>query len=144
MKITIEFDDWDEMEQFRISGRKPRTKKDDVVEEIVTEPISTVTVTPAPTPPPPQNFTPPAVHGFPGGNGGAPTVHPLVTAILTRIDSALSSSGQSADQIVQWFRQQIGPGAENATLEQIRQVFIPRMTEVQLKQLAPQLGIREA
>jgi hypothetical protein len=94
---------------------------------------------------PPQTFAPPAVAmhpaGFPGANGAAaPSPHPLVTAILARIDGAVAS-GQPADAIVTWFRQQIGADAANATLDQLKQIFIPRMSEAQLHQIAPQLGV---
>jgi hypothetical protein len=60
---------------------------------------------------------------------------------LARIDSAVGS-GQPAEAIVTWFRQQIGPDAANASLDQLKQVYIPRMSEAQLKQIAPQLGIQ--
>jgi hypothetical protein len=67
-------------------------------------------------------------------------IHPLAEAIIAKIDGAITS-GQPADSIVTWFRQQIGPEAANATIDQLKQVFIPRMQEMQLKQIAPQLGI---
>lgn len=139
MKIVVEFESWEEMEQFRVSGKKTRGKgaKEEVEEQV--EPTAAST---------PQTFAPSAAatqpqQGFPGGNSGAPAAaatSPLVTAILARIDGAISS-GQPADNVVTWFRQQIGPEAANATLEQIKQIFVPRMTEQQLKQIAPQLGI---
>lgn len=134
MKIIMEFENWAEMEEFRTSGKKTRVKgaKEEVEEQqIAPDPVSVLAV------------AAPLSQGFPG-NSGSPatvTIHPLVTAILARIDGAVSS-GQSTDAVVTWFRQQIGPEAANATLDQIKQVFVPRMTEQQLKQIAPQLGIQ--
>jgi hypothetical protein len=161
MKIEVTFDSWEEMEAFRTSGKKTRGKgqKDDadVTVEEVTEKVAAMNAQMATQPPvsaavhtlEPQTFTPPATAvqppaGFPGTNGATPppsTQHPLVSAIQSRIDGAIAS-GQPADAIVTWFRQQIGPEAANATLDQIKQVFIPRMSEAVLKQIAPQLGIQ--
>jgi hypothetical protein len=141
VKIIVEFDGMEEFEAFRTSGRKARSgkAKDDepaAVEETAqairdAQPLQ---APPVPPPPPPPAAT---IHSFPGTNSGA---HPLVAAILTRIDRAIMD-GQPADNVVMWFRQQIGPDAKDATLEQIKQVFIPKMSEMQLTQLAPLLGI---
>jgi hypothetical protein len=152
MKITVEFDTWEEMEIFRTSGKKTRGKSQMADEsptaDEVAEKQAQMVATQAP--PQAQAFQPPTAvtaqpqpsQGFPGGNGAAPApAHPLVAAILARIDGAVGS-GQPADAIVTWFRQQIGPDAANASLDQLKQVFIPRMTETQLKQIAPQLGIQ--
>lgn len=150
MKITVEFDTWEEMEIFRTSGKKTRGKSqtaDEVTVEEVTEKVAQMNTlgTQAGTAQAfqqPQPVVAQPAQGFPGANGAAPPpTHPLVTAILARIDGAVGS-GQPAEAIVTWFRQQIGPDAANATLDQLKQVFIPRMTEVQLKQIAPQLGIQ--
>lgn len=144
MKIICEFESMEEFEAFRVSGKKTRTKKEEVEEAVElqaskADPTVTVTPTSAPQPIAPVPAPPPApMHGFPGGNGNQ---DPRVTQILARIDGALSS-GQSTDNIVTWFRQQIGPEAANATLEQIKQVFIPRLTEAQLNQIAPLLGFQ--
>lgn len=158
MKIIVEFDSMEDFEAFRISGKKTRSKSQMSEVEEATE-LQASRANPADTRPPQieqaaqairdaqplQGFAPPPhgnVHSFPGGSGnsGTPQAHPLVTAILARIDGAVAS-GQPADAVVTWFRQQIGPDAANATLDQIKQVFIPRMSEQQLKQIAPQLGI---
>jgi hypothetical protein len=137
MKITIEFDNWEEMEVFRSSGKKTRGKaKDEEQVEDVAQAITNAQPLQQPPSPPPTA----TVHNFPGGNSGSTQVHPLVTAILARIDGAVSS-GQSTDAVITWFRQQIGPDAANATLEQIKQIFIPRMSKAQLEQIAPLLGI---
>jgi len=151
MKITIEFENWDEMETFRTSGKKSRGRKGDVEDAPTVDEVRDAVAanTPQQQQPPAaqpaqQQFAPPP-GGFPGANGQMPSpsqVHPLVTAILARIDGAIQT-GQSMDAIVTWFRQQIGPEAANATLDQIKQVFVPRMPEAQLKQIAQPLGIQE-
>jgi hypothetical protein len=146
MKLIVEFDSMEEFEQFRVSGKATRKRTKDEVEETATEPARQAAPPPQPAPAVQPISTPPDVQqamtsGFPGGNGQmAPVVNPIVAAIHARIDGAVST-GQSVDDIVKWFRQQIGPEAAQATLDQIRNIFIPRMTEIQLKQLAPQLGI---
>ena len=67
-------------------------------------------------------------------------MHHLAAAIIGKIDGALAS-GQPVEAIVNWFRQQIGAEAANATLEQIKNVIIPRLPEAHLRLIAPQLGI---
>lgn len=153
-KIIVEFDSMEEFEAFRSSAKKTRGKSQMSEVEEATE-LQASRTNPADTrlapaeqaaqairdAQPVQSFTPPAQGGFPGGNSGNAPVHPLVTAILARIDGAVTG-GQSTDAIITWFRQQIGPDAANASLDQIKQVFIPRLSEAQLKQIAPQLGIQ--
>jgi hypothetical protein len=136
-KITIEFDTWEEVEQFRVSGKATRRSKKDEAEPIEETAQAIRDAQPLAAQPAQTFASAPAQQGFPGGNSGT---HPLVSAILARIDGAIGS-GQPADAIVTWFRQQIGPEAKDATLDQIKQIFVPRMTDAQLKQIAPQLGI---
>jgi hypothetical protein len=148
MKISVEFDTWEEMELFRTSGKKTRgkAKDDEVTVEEVTEKVAQMNTAAATTLGTQANntFQPvpsPVAQGFPGGNGAAAPMHPLATAVIGKIDGAIGS-GQPTESIAAWFRSQIGPDAAQATLDQIKQVFIPRMTEAQLKQIAPQLGIQ--
>ncbi len=137
MRITVDFDTWDEMEAFRTSGKKTRTKKEeaaDIAEE-------TAVATPSA---PVQGFTAPVVpvQGFPGSMPPAApaAVNPIVAQIIAKVDGALSS-GQSPDNVLNWFRQKIGPDAAQATLDQIKTVYLPRMNDAQLKTLAPMFGI---
>jgi hypothetical protein len=164
MKITVEFDTWEEMELFRTSGKKTRGKSQMTEVEEAVE-VQAAKADPTVTRPPQIEQTAQAIRdaqplqtaqntfaaqvapqpqpqGFPGANGPTPPPpsNPLVAAIVARIDGAINS-GQAVEAIVNWFRQQIGPDAANATLDQIKQVFVPRLTEAQLKQIAPQLGI---
>jgi hypothetical protein len=141
MKISVEFDSMEEFEAFRTSGKKTRTKGQVDTEE--TMPATAVAAV-ATQPAAPQFVAPPS-HGFPGAatNGATPppqTVHPLVSAILNRIDGSIAT-GQTEEAIMAWFRQQIGPDAAQATLDQLKQIILPRMSEAQLRQIAPQLGI---
>ncbi len=137
MKVIVEFESWVELEEFRTSGKKTRGKKEEAADEAVE-------VVAANTPLPPQpSFTPPVqpVAGFPGANGAAPpAVNPLAVAIAAKADNAIAG-GQSAEQVLNWFRGQIGPDAASATWEQIKSVYLPRLPEAQLKTIAPQLGI---
>ena len=163
MRINIEFDSWEEMELFRTSGKKTRGKSQMTEVEEAVE-LQASRANPADTRPPPQieqtaqairdaqplqtaqntfaaQVAPQPPQGFPGNSGHMPSPdNPLIAAILARIDGAIGS-GQSSDAIVTWFRQQIGPEAAQATLDQIKQIFVPRLTEAQLRQIAPQLGI---
>jgi hypothetical protein len=145
MRITIDFDNWDEMEAFRTSGRKTRTKKEEAAEAAEEQ----AAAPPAITPGPPATFTPPvtpvavtpAPQGFPGANGtAAPAVNPLAIAIADKADNAIAG-GQDANAVLMWFRQTIGPDATNATWDQIKSVYLPRLPNEQLVKIAPQLGI---
>jgi len=139
MRITIDFDTWDEMIAFTTSGKKTRTKKEEAADDAAEQPT-----------PPAATFTPPvavqAPQGFPGSTAlAAPAppaapVNPIVAQIVAKVDGALSG-GQSPDNVLNWFRQQIGPDAANATLDQVKTVYLPRMSEAQLKTLAPMFGI---
>ena len=131
------FDSIDEVKAFvnQLKGTRGKKGEDD-------EPVA------APAAPPvggqpqmPQAFTAPQPalnSGFPGVASSAP--NPLVGQIITKLDGALAS-GQSVDMMTNWFRNLLGPDAAQANLDQIRTVFIPRLPELQLKQLAQQVGI---
>lgn len=153
MRITIDFDSWDEMEAFRTSGKRTRGSKKDGSDD------AAETVTPPPPQSPAPAFNPPATQaptgfgataqpaqpasaatGFPAA-GAAPALHPLAKAIIDRADSAISS-GQPAGPVLDWFKTQIGPDAKDANWDQMKSVYIPRLSEVQLRQIAPQLGVQ--
>lgn len=70
-----------------------------------------------------------------GATGLAPEVLALVTRITTRIDGAIAS-GQPADQVLAWFRGQCGPEAAGATMDQIKQVFLPKAAMPTLENIA--------
>lgn len=70
-----------------------------------------------------------------GATGPAPEVLALVQRISAKIDGAIAG-GQPAESVVTWFRTQCGPEAANYTLDQIKQVALPRMAQVGLEQIA--------
>jgi len=83
--------------------------------------------------------------GFPGqGSGSAfpaagasvsPEVDALVKRIVVKIDGAVAG-GQPVEAVAAWFRTQAGPEAANATLEQIKTVFLPKMPMAALQNVA--------
>jgi hypothetical protein len=78
-------------------------------------------------------FSPPAA--FPIGPGTDPAVMALVGRINTRIDGAIAS-GQPADQVLTWFRGQCGAEAGNATMDQIKANFLPKLSMAALENIA--------
>ncbi len=143
MRITVDFDSMEEFEAFKVSGKKTRGKKGEEAAEETAADVNVVQGGQPVMPQAMQGFTPPAtaipMQGFPGAVA-APQVNPLVPQIITKLDGAIAT-GQNAEQITNWFRNLLGPDAATATLDQIKQVFIPRLAEPQLKQLAQQVGI---
>lgn len=130
------FDSIEEVKTFVGQLKGTRGKKGEDDNEPATAPVGG-----QPVMPPAMGFAPPqtAVQGFPGA-AAAPAVNPLVGQIIGKLDGALAS-GQSVDQMTNWFRNLLGPDAANASLDQIKQIFLPRLAEPQLKQLAQQVGI---
>lgn len=153
------FDSIDEVKDF-ISNLKTTRKgknagNDDEGSETTTASVNTAPVTgPAPTGAAPAPLQPPTdagpmaaptAFGFPGGpvnpaptatpSGPSPEVKALVDKIVPRIDAALQS-GQPVEAVTNWFRSQCGPEAANATLDQIKQVFLAKLTVAQLDSIA--------
>ncbi len=135
MKITVEFENEAE---FKARIKNPRGGKDD-------EPLTNNTA-PAPLQPPqgqPAAFQPGATAAFnppQGGNfPGAPSIDSagaaIVGRIVTRIDGAIAS-GQPADAVLTWFRGQCGAEAASATMDQIKQVFLPKLAMPTLENIA--------
>lgn len=155
MRITIDFDSWDEMEAFRTSGKRTRGGKkdgsDDAAETVTPPPATSGQIgAPAFNPPATQATTgfgataqpapgASATTGFPAA-GAAPAIHPLAKAIIDRADSAINA-GNPVGPVLDWFKTQIGPDAKDANWDQMKSVYIPRLSEVQLRQIAPQLGV---
>ena len=85
--------------------------------------------------PPPAAFTPPA-NPFPPPQGAVdPVVTGLVQRIVARIDGAIAS-GQPADAVLSWFRGQCGAEASAATMEQIKTVFLHKLAQPGLENIA--------
>lgn len=83
-----------------------------------------------------------AVGGFPGtapaGNvapGPSEAVMNLVQRIGARMDAAIAG-GHNANDALNWMRQQCGAEAAQATFDQIKQVYLPKLPESQLGEIA--------
>lgn len=137
--MQLIFDSVDEVRAFVKNDLKgQRGKKDE------DEGTGTTGTAPPPLMPPqgqPGGFQPqpqfsPPPNQFPGG---APAIDPAVQAIVARIiakvDGAIQG-GQPADTVLTWFRSQCGAEAANATLDQIKQVFLARLAMPSLEQIA--------
>lgn len=102
---------------------------------------------PAPIQPPqgqPGTFNPGGAMSFPSGgaamSGPSPEVLALVQRIAARIDWCLTPApqggGQDAGSILTWFRGQCGAEAANYTMDQIKQVALPRAAMPTLNDIA--------
>ena len=116
-------------------------------------------VAPAPLPPPAAGFTGGAAGfagAFPagiqatsspfGGNAASGPSHEvlaLATRIATKIDGALAS-GQNPDAALQWLRtESVRLGfaeAASATMDQIKSIFLPKMTQPALENICKLTG----
>lgn len=161
MKVTLQFDSLEEFDEFRgdndggtATGEKPtrtrRSRKGAGVGAQVPDPApiptgglpgpetaaAIATQMPATTAP---TF---AVGGFPGtapaGNvapGPSEAVMNLVQRIGARMDAAIAG-GHNANDALNWMRQQCGAEAAQATFDQIKQVYLPKLAESQLNDIA--------
>jgi hypothetical protein len=140
MKITVEFDS---EEEFKSRIKNPRGKGDP-------EPGAGAgqvgQQAPTPLMPPqqfgvtqvqPTAFTPP--QAFPGTPTIDPAVMALVQRIATRLDAVIAQ-GQPVDTALGWLRGQCGAEASAATMDQIKTVFLPKLTAVGLEQIAKLIG----
>ena len=137
--MKLEFDSLEELQEFTKKLKGTRRGKDDA--DDAPQPVQQA---PAPIMPPQTGFAPAAQQAaagpFGGNSGGpAPEVMALVGRITAKLDSALAS-GQPADAALNWFRQQCGAGAEAATLDQIKTVFLPRLQVPALENIAKLMG----
>lgn len=71
--------------------------------------------------------------------GPAPEVLALVNRINVRLDAALMA-GQPTEQALDWFRKQCGPEAAAATMEQIKTVFLAKLSVPALENIAKQMN----
>lgn len=138
------FDSIEEVKEFvgNLKGKRgPKGESDE-------QPAGTQTA-PAPLRPPQGGNVPafspttqptfqPPQGGFPGGPVIDPAIANLVQRIGVRIDGAIAS-GQAADTVLKWFREQCAPvdsSATNASLDQIKHVFLAKLTLPSLEQIA--------
>lgn len=90
---------------------------------------------------------PGATSGFPGMPQGqmvqTPGVDPAALALAQRIgartDTAIAS-GQAADGALTWLRNFCGPESAQATLDQVKAVFLPRLPVPKLEEIAKMMG----
>ncbi len=145
--MKLEFDSIDEVKAFYAQLKGTRGKKGD---DDAPETSQTTVQVPAPLQPPvthapfnPQQatgFTAPAASGFPGAPVVDPAVQGLVDRIVTRADTLLKSGQGNAEQMLTWFRSQCGPEAAQATMDQIKTVFLPKASTTLLDQIAKLTG----
>jgi hypothetical protein len=85
-----------------------------------------------------QGFAPVA-NPFPPATGGDPAIAALVHRIGVGIDTQLAR-GSDPNNALTWFRQQCGPEAAAATMDQIKTVFLPRLPIAALENIAKLTG----
>lgn len=146
--MRLSFDSIEEVKEFVTQLKGTRGKKGDVDEGVAAQGSA-----PAPLAPPTgtqPGFNPGATTGFAplaGGAAtlgafpaaGAPTVAPEVVALVNRIKAVVDSAvakGQPVDQMLGWFRGQCGPEAASYTMDQIKDVALPKMAVPALEQMA--------
>ncbi len=152
--MRLSFDSIDEVKEFVKGLKGTRGGKNDA-EDAATEKLQTGNA-PAPIMPPAgavAGFNPQAGFaptGAPAFNPGAaqtgpdPAVLALVQRVSARIDWSIApppnGAGQPADQVLTWFRSQLGPETANYTLDQIKQNALPRAAVPTLEGIAKLMG----
>lgn len=92
--------------------------------------------------PAPQSTAFPSAPAFSSPSGVAPEIQAVVGRIVTRTD-ALIAGGQPADAILNWFRGECtkaGQDASSATLDQIKTVILPKLSQPLLENFAKLIG----
>ena len=72
--------------------------------------------------------------------GPAPEVVALVQRITAKMDAAVQSGQTDVNQMLTWFRGQCGPEAAAATLDQIKQNFLYKLTMPALEGIAKMMA----
>jgi hypothetical protein len=143
--MKLEFNSIEEVKEFVAQLKGTRGKKGDGDGEAVTGgPQAPAPVMP---PPPPAAFQgpsatqgfAPAAAPFPPATGGDPAIAALVHRIGVGIDTQLAR-GSDPNNALTWFRQQCGPEAATATMDQIKAVFLPRLPVPALENIAKLTG----
>jgi hypothetical protein len=134
--MRLSFDSIEEVKEFVKGLKGTRGGKADADDEPKGQ-------APAPLQPPaggmPNFAGPGAATGFPGGAGLDPALQAVVTRIVTKLDASLAA-GNSAEAALTWFRSHFGPEAAQATLDQIKQVFLARLPVATLENIAKMMG----
>ena len=79
------------------------------------------------------------------GPVASPEVLALLTRITGRVDALIAgtvpgTAPQAPDKVLEWLRSQLGPEAAMASMEQVKAVFMPRLTQPALEQIAKLIG----
>lgn len=142
--MELKFSSIDEVKEFVSQLKGTRGKKgdgDDAPTTLAPAPIPVPTTAAthfAPQPNVSTGFTPTAA--FPGAASAiAPEVAALVQRINMSIDGAING-GQSAEACVSWFRQRIGTEAASATLDQIKNQLLAKLSVAHLQEIAKLMG----
>lgn len=147
--MRLSFDSIEEVKEFVAGLKGTRGKKGEGESEAATGTV------PPPMQPPaggvasfnPTGFAPqgqpagqPGAFPAAGASGPDPAVLALAQRINARIDWCLTPApnggGQQADNILAWFRSQLGGEAANYTMDQIKQVALPRASVPTLENIA--------
>lgn len=95
----------------------------------------------------PASFNPGAATGFnPAGAqvGPTPEVLAMVQKVVARIDWCLApppqGQGQPVEKVVEWFRNQLGAETAGYTMDQIKQVALPRAPLPVLENINKMMG----
>lgn len=149
--MELKFFSIEEVKEFVASLKGTRGgKKGDDAEEVKGN-------APPPLPPPAHQ-----TQGFPGSGGfvppaggatqtggafpaaaapnSAPEAHPHVARIIAGIEKSLQG-GTDVNNMLNWFRSQCGAEAANATLDQIKTVFIPKQSPAVLENIVKLMGV---
>jgi hypothetical protein len=146
--MKLEFSSVEEVKEFvaQLKGSQGRRGAKGDAEE-----GASTNQTPAPVMPPaapstgfgsaPSQFS----SGFPGaGAGHAPASSPEVTELVRRVNAKIDgavASGQPTDAVLGWFRQRCeGVGGAAATLDQIKAVYLPKLSIAHLEETAKLMG----
>jgi hypothetical protein len=146
--MKFEFNSIEELKEFVAQLKGTRGKKGDGDGEANPSPQAPAPVMPPAGAPAFQGagatqglaFTPPpAASPFPATAGGDPHITALVQRISAGIDTQLAR-GSDPNNALTWFRQQCGPEAAAATMDQIKAVFLPRLPLAALENIAKLTG----
>ena len=140
------FDSIEEVKEFVGSLKGTRGKKGDTEDGAAAAHAVPAPMMPPANPAPGAFAPPPAATGFPtvpAPFGAAVTHAPEVVALVARIGAKLDAalaSGQPADAALAWFRQRCGPEAAAATIDQIKMVYLAKLSVANLEETAKLLG----
>lgn len=153
--MRLSFDSIDEVREFVKGLKGTRGGKNDIDEGATAGGLATAQRGGAPAPRMPDTASAsfptadfPGAGAAPGGagypaagvTGPGPEVVALVQRIAAKIDWAMQPSpnggGQPADAILNWFRGQCGPETASYTMDQIKQVALPRASVPTLENIA--------